>query len=298
MILLNRERIETGIFFIGIGLLVLLVNIGMISWWAVGALIDFWPLIIIVIGVKIMFKRHPIVSIISWILFFSVIIGYSFYYDGSKVINSPTEFINKSIERAEETVSAELKMTLGGIKFNMNSADVELFETNYDMRNMRQEQFFSNGHKHTTIKLEPIKHLNLININDGNHSYYFNLNKDVVWSLDTTIGAGSGEIDLRELQIRDLKLKLGAGDISLYLGDKYPEGTVEINTGVGNLDVYLMESTGVKMETNGLVSKTNFIDLGWVKRGNYYYSPNYNEAEYRIDVKINMGIGKLNIIQD
>ena len=70
---MKNKNIEFGVFIVSIGVLMLLGNIGVISWSIFDALIELWPALFIVIGVDIIFRNNSIVKAIMctcyvWIL--------------------------------------------------------------------------------------------------------------------------------------------------------------------------------------------------------------------------------------
>lgn len=71
-----------GIFLLLVGVTLLLINFGVINWSIFDALYDFWPALLIVIGVNMIFRHNEIVRAITWLLFFAALIAYSFYYKG------------------------------------------------------------------------------------------------------------------------------------------------------------------------------------------------------------------------
>ncbi|MBM7613502.1 LiaF transmembrane domain-containing protein [Alkaliphilus hydrothermalis] len=291
---MNRDRIVTGIILIGIGIMFLLANMGLVSWWSFSALFDFWPLILVVVGINIMFKKNTIVSVISWVLFFGVLIGFSFYnFNGDMASGRPGTH-NMTIANQTETTEGDVKLVLGGVKMNMSSTENHLFDASYSSREIRTEERHNDNK--VIIKVEPKEKNKFIKTNSDSEYFNAKLNKDVVWDIDASIGAVSGELDFGDLSIRNLDLDIGAGNIDLFMGDQYIQSNVEINTGASKLKLYIKEGVGVKIKLAGILSKTNLSDLGWVKEGDYYYSNNYQEAKSQINFDINVGVGKFDII--
>ncbi|WP_026478554.1 LiaI-LiaF-like domain-containing protein [Alkaliphilus transvaalensis] len=295
---MNRERIVSGIIFIGIGLLLLLANLGYFSWWILGSLWEFWPLILIVIGINTIFKKSTIVAVISWVLFFAVLVGYSFYFDGRISNNITRNHMNEiEVNKMEETQTGELKLNLGGLRLMIGGTEEPLLiDTNYAPDYISPNISYRNGNKNAVININSINNTRVINFNPSGELFDFNLNKDVVWDIDASVGAVSGDIDLRELQIKDFKLNVGAGSLDLYFGDAYPETNVRIDGGASNIKINIAEEAGVRMKIDGLVSKSNLANLGWVNRGDYYYSPNYDEASSKISFDVKIGVGKVDVV--
>lgn len=94
MIKINTKKLTDGIILIGIGLLFLLKNLGIIHWSIFSVLFQLWPLILVVAGINIIFKNNAIITIITWGLFFMGIFFYgSLFHRGYIDINSITNKI-------------------------------------------------------------------------------------------------------------------------------------------------------------------------------------------------------------
>jgi len=294
VIFLNRDQIVSGIILIGIGVMFLLANMGLVSWWSFSALFEFWPLILVVVGINIMFKKNTIVSVISWVLFFGVLIGFSMYNFNGDIANARPGVHNMTIRKQADTNEGELKLVLGGVKMNLSSTDNQIFDASYSSRDIRTEERHIDDK--VIIKVEPKTKNKFVKTNSESESFNAKLNTDLVWDIDASIGAVSGELDFSDLSIQNLDLDIGAGNVDLYMGSKSSQSNVEINTGASKLKLYIKEDVGVKMSLNGIMKKTNLSGLGWVKEGDYYYSQNYQDAKSKINFDINVGVGKLDII--
>ncbi|RQD70319.1 MAG: hypothetical protein D5S00_04380 [Tindallia sp. MSAO_Bac2] len=66
----NRDY-TPGFILIGLGILFLLRNFGFISF---RYLFQFWPVMLIIAGINLIFEKYPYVSVITWTLFFVIII--------------------------------------------------------------------------------------------------------------------------------------------------------------------------------------------------------------------------------
>lgn len=77
---MKSRNIGMGIFFIIVGAVWLLVNLGYIrGWWILNSLSVLWPLLLVVIGINIIFRGNAVINIIVWLLFAAAVIGYSFH---------------------------------------------------------------------------------------------------------------------------------------------------------------------------------------------------------------------------
>lgn len=81
---MRRKNLFLGIFFVFLGVFFLLNNLNIISFSIWNALFDLWPLFFVMLGVHLISNR-PSVTIISWIIFFSIIILYAISIQNSNL---------------------------------------------------------------------------------------------------------------------------------------------------------------------------------------------------------------------
>lgn len=93
---MRRKNFFLGIIFVFLGAFFLLNNLNIIDFSVWNALFDLWPLFFVILGIHLISDR-PIVTAISWILFFTVIILYAIYMQGGMSLDSFT--INQLLNR-------------------------------------------------------------------------------------------------------------------------------------------------------------------------------------------------------
>jgi len=69
----NRDY-TPGIILIGLGIFFLLRNFGIIGLISFRYLFQFWPVMLIITGINLIFEKYTFVSVVTWTLFFAVII--------------------------------------------------------------------------------------------------------------------------------------------------------------------------------------------------------------------------------
>lgn len=78
-----------GLFLIFLGILFLLNNFGILSWDIWRAYLDYWPLVLIALGLRLIFKDSVIIQILVLLLIFAVPLAIYFYEDTKPRIYSP-----------------------------------------------------------------------------------------------------------------------------------------------------------------------------------------------------------------
>lgn len=86
----------------------------------------------------------------------------------------------------------------------------------------------------------------------------------------------------------------GMGETTLDFGGAWTRSAqAEINMGVGSVRLRLPRALGVRVTRDSFLS--SFDDGGLVKRGNAWYSRNYGQAQYRLDISIHAAVGSVEV---
>ncbi|MEJ2411679.1 MAG: toast rack family protein, partial [Anaerolineales bacterium] len=134
--------------------------------------------------------------------------------------------------------------------------------------------------------------------NNFNGSYYnkweLRFNSEVPLTLILALGAGDCSLDLEDINLRTLALTMGAGEANLDLGAPSEQDLdVEIQGGVGQLTVNLPPDARIEAEVSGGLGE---INLSGLQGTNGFYVSEYQGAGPVIRIKIQAGIGELNLL--
>lgn len=148
---------------------------------------------------------------------------------------------------------------------------------------------------------------------------WLNLTGLQLHNLKVNVGAGEMELEFRERNVARPEIRInagaatvtatglcnanfetfkfngGAGKSELYFdGDYQGEGDVELKFGVGLNTVRLARNLGVRIRKSGSFLAPMSI-RGFDKDGDYYFSPDYERANNRLDFVIEMGVGHTSV---
>jgi hypothetical protein len=120
-------------------------------------------------------------------------------------------------------------------------------------------------------------------------------NSGVPLELDLETGAGDMRLDLSELQVKDLRLKTGASHTSLTLPVNAGYTRANINSGVAAVEISIPQGVAARVRTHGGLSDIR-VDPGRFPRfGDAYQSPDYEAAENKVDLDVEMGVGSVRV---
>lgn len=139
-------------------------------------------------------------------------------------------------------------------------------------------------------------------------------------SLDMSTGASESRIDVSEpnrvfmrsasfevgaadFQVRNLGnlnaeriwVDAGVGSIVLdFQGEWQRDAEVSVDMGLGALELRFPEGLGVRVEKDTFL--TSLDSEGLVKRGDSYYSLDWEEAEHRVTVRVDAAFGSIDVV--
>lgn len=88
----------------------------------------------------------------------------------------------------------------------------------------------------------------------------------------------------------------GVGSYVLdFSGEYRHSGKIKIEMGMGKLLLYLPRKVGTRIRVEKSILASVDIDEVY-KKGKFYYNDNWEQTEYSLDVEIETGVGKINIV--
>ena len=125
------------------------------------------------------------------------------------------------------------------------------------------------------------------------YDWNLRLNDRVPISMNVVLGAGEAQLYLGELRLSDLSVATGAGNTIIDLSGEWQNDlNIEINGGVGQIDLRLPSRAGIKLETSGMaVVNTD----GLVKDRNIYTNLSYGQSQHNLFITFRAGLGAMNV---
>ena len=287
-----KSKIIVGLIFVTIGIFLLLANLGFINYNVFYSLVNLWPLLLIVIGINVIFRNNKIISYITWALFFIVLIVYGVYTQNTEDISGPNTTDEVFMERNTNTMYGNLDLDLGASSLGIDSTDDDLLAADLRGRSLDYWQKYSNGDKNVDIGFES-RGFSIGNIQPHEATYDFYLNSDIIWDIELDLGALSGELNLENIPVRSVDLDSGAASLAIMLGNKH-DLDFSIDSGASSIDLIIPENVGLRIDMDTGLTSSNIEDLGLTDNGDYYISSNYDSADVKINMDIDMGVGKIN----
>jgi hypothetical protein len=121
------------------------------------------------------------------------------------------------------------------------------------------------------------------------------LNPEIPTALTLNVGANKSMLDLRDLNITDLKLETGASETRLTLPAR-GRFCADLDLGAASLEVTIPDSLSARIRTSLGVANFTINESRFPRSGNYYQSPDYDSATNAVDITIDAGAASIKVM--
>lgn len=298
---MSPAKFRWGLIFIQIGIILILYNTGVIDfyWWV--ALLGFFPFFLIAVGIEKIFTKSPL-RIISYLtsvaLFFG---GLAIVYVKSYGSNNDSFFSEtRQIIEYDDTIKrVEAIFNLGNTDLKIRDAGNDLFYGRFDEFTMKPEIITVTNGSTKIIELNQRKNSflgGIIKIDiDEPTEWYIKLNDKIPFDIKC-IGFNSEiYLNLETIFVERLTLDANESEITIKLGDLYPNTNVKIDGAGSKLKLRIPSSTGTRILSQDLGDYLTRINLIETDDG-FYINEGYDTMITKINIELDNQIDDLNLI--
>jgi len=277
---------------IGIGVILLLNNLGYLDWnfWDI---LNLWPILLVAAGLELLVGRRSLLgSLFSAIIVLGLIVGGVWFVSTSDIGRTTAQSIEIREPRGDIT-AARVTLAPAVAQLNVKALDDSgnfVEGTAFHRSGERLTPSFTRG---DTARLS-LKTSGSATMGVGRRNVWnFSFHPDVKLDLDIDTGMGDVNLDLRMLTLESVKVNAGMGTVTI----KLPEtGTfdVDIDSGMGTVVIEVPAGLGVRLQTQTAIVGRN-LPAGYTQDNNRYTSPNYDSAEHRANIQVDLGMGSITI---
>jgi hypothetical protein len=268
----------------------------------------YWPLILIFVGAgkiwdNVQRSRNrnapQRISIgasfgaLVFVIVLVVLLWHGRVFSNSHGFYSSTRHITKIVE-PQRAKSARAKLQMGAGQLTINSGAGDLLDADFT---------YSDSYEEPRVDYSVADGVGQLSISQDSHSLHFgrsqndwilHFSKDIPLDLTVEMGAGQGNLHLREIPLTRLDLHIGAGQMDVDLtGDRKTDLTAGIEGGVGQADIRLPKNVGVIAHASGGIGS---IDVRGLKHdGDSYTNDAYGKSPATIRLKVEGGIGQIKL---
>jgi hypothetical protein len=125
-------------------------------------------------------------------------------------------------------------------------------------------------------------------------SWDLQINKDIPLKLKLETGASDNQLDLSDMQVRELKLETGASATDISLPKNAGTTKVKVSSGAASLEIHVPKTTAARIRVEGLVTK-DIDQKRFPLKGKYYQSEDYESAKNKAEIRVESGLGTVEI---
>ena len=296
----RRASLVGPIILIGLGLVFLLNNLGMLSWDVWDIIVRFWPILLIAIGLDILIGRRSILGSLLALAVMLVVVGAGLWLITSQVAPGPAltyESIDQSLEGAT-LADVTLGFGAGALRIgvspegtNLITGKVALGQGEHLVRDFRK----SGDTAVFTLRSEGFALFPFVGRWNADKLWDLRFSPDVPLRLNINTGVGESTLDMERLKLTELDLHAGVGKVTLTLPGR-GQMQASINGGIGEVVVRIPAGMAARVHATAGLGNSQVLG-NYQRQGGMYVSPGYDTAENRVDLEVKGGIGKITIQQ-
>jgi len=300
----NMEKKPASLFgpivLVGLGLLLLLSNFGILNLNLWELLFRFWPLFLVAAGLDLLLgRRANNGALVALVLLVGLVIGGIWLgYVQSNTFEAGTgETVRQALAGAQRA-EIEIESSISQMQITGGAPSTQLVEGSVALHNneeLQKEFKVEEGVAHYTIKSNSPSFIlpSFGRSEDGVWDLRLNATTPIALSIST--GVGSAALDLELLTLTNLSVSTGVGEAEITLpaqGDF--DATIE--GGVGAIVVLVPATLAAQITANAGIGNVT-VEGDYIHRGDEYTSPNFDAAADHVILTVDGGVGPITIRQ-
>ncbi len=320
-----KKDLGGAIFLLFIGTLFLLNTTGVVHWGIWLHIIKFWPVFIILGGLRLVLEGSKVTEIIMTIVtFFSCLaVGFLAY---SSYTNQEVSFLPYFIINMRDVTNTEFKQeeTFTVLKdsykdVQKRSLDIDIAAAKATITDDREANYLEVDGNYDEQFVQPVVQSNLKDgeltilfdtvfskerMYWGQNNMMFNLfigQPSILTDISLTVGAGDTELNFNKLLLDTLSAKVGAGRLLIALSDQSIPKEISLDVGAGEMILDIPKEVGYEINyslgVGEIVADGKQIAV-FSDKGTSYKSSNYETSSDKIIIDAKVGVGSLSIVNN
>jgi hypothetical protein len=273
----------------------------------------YWPLILVFVGLGKMWdatrKRQnpdgtprssvslgPTFGALAFVLVLVVLFWHGRAFTRDRRYSNDLQHQSRTVDRqGAKSVNVSLEANTG--ELNINSGSSHLLDADFN---------YSDSYETPRVEYnvaDGVGHLSISQDNQGTHftaahnQWNLHFSNEVPLELKVEMGAGRGQLHLRDMPVTRLDMSMGAGQVDLDLtGDRKSDLVADLEGGVGQATIRLPSKVGVVMHASGGIGTVNAHGLR--HDDDQYTNEAYGKTPATIRLKVEGGVGQITLIAE
>lgn len=301
---MKSNHLFWGVFLIVLGGLMLLFNYTDLS-LDFNSIINFWPVILILIGLRVLIKNklaNSLIVIISAILL--ALLVYVLIFENISCHHM--RFYRDSLKEKRETISQNF---IPSIKKSYLAIDYDFgdFKLNTDTQKLingeiivRKGNYYFDGEITDSISdyrliSNDTKRMRFFPSKKSNH-LKLAIHPEPEWNLNFTNNFVDNDLNLQQINLKALTFESNFSNCKIFLNPKNDNCKVDLEINFSNLEIVIPDSILVEIFTNKNFSSTYFKGFTEIEE-NHYITNNSRSKQLKIQVNLTSNFSKVKVHQ-
>ena len=317
-----------AVFLIFVGVIFLLNTTNVVPWSVWSVLWKFWPVFIVLAGLRILVGRSRVtsllLSVLAIVLFFAIGIAGVLSVKPSLLepwgFTMPSWWQDLIVDVGDEqtqtvVIDGQSYRNLTGREyaFDLGIGEITVTDNDTDDHLRLVAIYYDNLGVPVIEEDESAKNLN-VKFSQESESWSFGIpakpkydfslgNGNIPSSIELDCGAGSGQVVFGKQILTSFTATVGAGSLTVDLQNEkvVPRDGIDLQVGAGEVVLTLPKSVGYRIDYElgvGSISvdEENIASLG--AKDDQYQSNNYASADTTLTIKVDVGVGSFKLVTE
>ena len=300
--MLTRRSLVLPLILIGIGVVALLANLGVVSSDAIDRTVSLWPLILVLVGAELIVHRvlPPASATVAGlaVLGLLLVVVLSYAALGPRVPSGSRSFDGSAPRQDLSRADLVLDVRAAQLDIRAASLENELYRVHFE---------YPANQGAPSITLDREAGRLTIQQNRPPASFPFGINRSTVvrvdlsdqvaWALDLSGGAYRGTLDLVSLQLTGMHVSGGAASLDMRLTAPKGKIPLDFSGGAFNITVRVPPGTALQVTASG---GANDVEVDGHHLGAFgqdtYSSPGYGAATEGYAITLSGGASRARVV--
>lgn len=123
----------------------------------------------------------------------------------------------------------------------------------------------------------------------------FGLSNEIPLDLVFEVGAVDAHLDLSALQVKNISLQTGASSTNLKLPAAAGMTYLKVEAGAASVDIRVPDGVAARVETAAGLASISVDETRFPKQGGVYQSADFENAENKVDIRVETGVSSISI---
>ncbi len=275
------------------GVLLVLTNLGWLNWLTIADYAMLLPLVLVALGLDMILKgRHRLLVVGG-----TVVVGALLMGAGPRWVSGPFPSMETVSQELQGARRAEVSLATGVSRLTVTGSARSDLLVEGDIQPRRGERVDTSfsvrgGTARYTATSTSRAFGGMFGARGGNWDLLLSGRVPLVLNVDT--GVGDSRLELSGIDLERLSVNTGVGSATITLPDS-GRFEADIDTGVGSATIQLPRGLAARIVVDKGIGSVR-VPPSFTRDGDVYVSPDYATATDRVEIKIDSGVGDVDIV--